>query len=137
MMFVSCITAYRDGISRKLVVKNLMWWGFLDNIIWAIFLISTVFLLKNLGALALAIGYVTAYVLNTLIFVPFYLWKEVVPSNLIISKEVLIIWVILIIQTIFTLLNYSIIIRFLYLITSILILILIFYFRLQYKVVKS
>ena len=35
MMFVSCITSYRDGITRNLVVKNLMWWGFLDNMIWA------------------------------------------------------------------------------------------------------
>ncbi len=122
MMFVSCIISYRDGISRKLVVKNLMWWGFLDNIIWAIFLISSVVLLKNLGALALALAYIIAYVFNTLIFVPFYLWKEVVPKNLLISKEVIIIWAVLSIQTLITLLNYSIIIRGFFLIISIIIL---------------
>ena len=122
MMFVSCITSYRDGITRKLVVKNLMWWGFLDNIIWAIFLISSIILLKKLGALALALAYIIAYVFNTLIFVPFYLWKDVVPKNLIISKEVFIIWTVLIIQTIITLLNYSIFIRGIFLIISIIIL---------------
>lgn len=122
MMFVSCITSYRDGITRKLVVKNLMWWGFLDNIIWAIFLISTVILLKPLGALALASAYIIAYVLNTLIFVPFYLWKEVVPKNLIISKEIFVIWTILALQTITTILNEPIIIRGTLLIISIIIL---------------
>ena len=76
MMFVSCITSYRDGISRKLVVKNLMWWGFLDNIIWAIFFNKSVILLKELGALALALVYIIAYVFNTLIFVHFICGKK-------------------------------------------------------------
>ena len=119
LMFVSCITSYRDGISRKLVVKNLMWWGFLDNIIWAIFLIGSVLLLKDLGALALSLGYLIAYVLNTLIFVPFYLYKEVVPRSLIISKEIFTIWIVLIIQTVLTILNYSILIRSMFLAISI------------------
>lgn len=119
MMFVSCITSYRDGISRKLVVKNLMWWGFLDNIIWAIFLISSVIILKELGALALALAYIIAYISNTLLFIPFYLWKEVVPRKLIISKEVFVIWVVLSFQTIITLLNYSILVRGIFLISSI------------------
>jgi O-antigen/teichoic acid export membrane protein len=127
MMFVSCITSYRDGITRKLVVKNLMWWGFLDNIIWAIFLISTVILLKDLGALALSLGYIVAYVFNTLIFVPFYLWKDVVPKNLILSKEVLIIWVVITLQTVITLLNYSLIFRIILFIISIIILFWVFY----------
>ena len=125
-MFVSCITSYREGISRKLVVKNLMWWGFLDNVIWAFFLIVSVVLLKNWGSFGLALSYVIAYVLNTLIFVPFYLWKKVVPTNLIISKEVFIIWIVLTIQTICTIFNSPILIRTLILLISIGILILSF-----------
>ena len=66
----------REGISRKLVVKNLMWWGFLDNIIMGNIFISSVIFLKNLGALGLALAYIIAYVFKTIIFVPFYLWKE-------------------------------------------------------------
>jgi len=131
MMFVSCITSYRDGITRKLVVKNLMWWGFLDNIIWAIFLISTVILLKPLGALALASAYIIAYVLNTLIFVPFYLWKKVVPKNLIISKEVFLIWAILSLQTIISFYNYPAWIRGIFLIISFGILLTVFYYQVE------
>ena len=85
-----------------------------------------VILLKPLGALALALAYIIAYVLNTLIFVPFYLWKEVVPKNLIISKEVFVIWTILTLQTITTLLNAPIILRGTLLIISIIILYLAF-----------
>lgn len=124
MLFVSCITAYRDGISRKLIVKNLMWWGFLDNILWAIFLVGSVILLKNLGALGLSISYIIAYTLNTVIFVPFYLWKNVVPHDVIISKSIFLIWAVLIFQTIITLLNVLIILRILFFIISIFILIL-------------
>lgn len=118
LLFVSCIIAYREGIARKLIVKNLMWWGFLDNLLWAVILVMTVFLLKNLGALGLAIGYIVAYVLNTLIFVPFYLWKKVVPINLIISKEVIVVWSIITVQTLITVLNFPIYIRSLILVFS-------------------
>ena len=109
-----------------------MWWGFLDNIIWAIFLISTVILLKPLGALALASAYIIAYVLNTLIFVPFYLSKDVVPKNLIVSKEVFAIWAVLIIQTVITLLDYSVWVRGIFLIVSIITLLMTFYSKWNY-----
>ena len=123
MLFVGCITAYREGITRKLVVKNLMWWGFLDNIIWAIILIGSVILLKNLGALGLSLSYIIAYALNTLIFVPFYLWKNVVPRDMIISKEIFLIWIVLIVQTTITISHVSILLRVLSLTASILILV--------------
>jgi O-antigen/teichoic acid export membrane protein len=129
VMFVSCITSYREGISRKLIIKNLMWWGFLDNVIWAVFLIASVLLLKDLGALALALGYVIAYVLNTLIFVPFYLWKNVVPTHLIISKEVFAIWTVLSLQTILTIFNAPFLIRILALTISIVTLFISFHFK--------
>ncbi|SCG86389.1 oligosaccharide flippase family protein [Methanobacterium congolense] len=129
MIFVSCITSYREGISRKLVVKNLMWWGVLDNVLWAFFLIGSVMLLKNLGALGLSLSYIIAYALNTLLFVPFYLWKEVVPRDMIISKEIFLLWAILVVQTILTLLNISNLIKFISLTVSFIVIILIF----QYK----
>ena len=41
MMFVSCIISYKDGIGRKLVAKNLMWWGFLSNLVWGVLSFNT------------------------------------------------------------------------------------------------
>jgi len=127
MMLVSCITSYKEGIGRKLIAKNLMWWGFLSNVIWGVLFIGFVILFKNLGSLGLSLSYFISYTVNTVIFVPFYLSRKVVPANLLISLEVFLIWLVLIIQTIMTLLNVNFWIRFISLIVSIIILTLSFY----------
>ena len=127
MMLVSCILSYKEGIGRKLIAKNLMWWGFLSNMVWGILFIVFIMLFKNLGSLGLALSYFMSYAINTVIFVPFYLSRKVVPKNLLISPEVLLIWVILIIQSIMALLNVNLWIRFISLIVSIIILISSFY----------
>ena len=123
MMLVSCILAYKEGIGRKLIAKNLMWWGFLSNMVWGILFIVFVMIFKNLGSLGLALSYFISYVINTVIFVPFYLSRKVIPTNLLISPEVFLIWIVLIIQTIMTLLNVNLWIRFISFIVSIIILI--------------
>lgn len=127
MMFVSCILSYKEGIGRKLVAKNLMWWGFLSNLVWGILFIISIMIFKNLGSLGLAVSYLISYAVNTIIFVPFYLSRNVVPRDLIMSKEVVIVWIVLIIQTIITIRGISLCIRFISLIISILILLLSFY----------
>ena len=127
MMFVSCILSYKEGIGRKLVAKNLMWWGFLSNFVWGILFIISIMIFKNLGSLGLAVSYLISYAVNTIIFVPFYLSRNVVPRDLIMSKEVVIVWIVLIIQTIITIGGISLCIRFISLIISILILLLSFY----------
>lgn len=111
MMFVSCILSYKEGIGRKLIAKNLMWWGFLSNLVWGVLFLAFIIMLKNLGSLGLALSYAIAYVLNTLIFVPFYLSRKVVPKNLLISFEVSLIWTVLIIQTLIAIFNFSLWIR--------------------------
>lgn len=123
MMFVSCLLAYTQGISRKLVAKNLMWWGVLNNIIWASIFLILVSFLKTYGALGLSISYLISYIIVTITFIPVYLHQKVVPKALLISKEVILVWIILIIQTINTILGTPILIRLLMLIVSIIILI--------------
>ena len=118
--------AYKEGIARKLIAKNLMWWGFLSNLLWEVFFVGSVIYFKNLGSLGLSLSYVISYGVSTIIFVPFYISRKVIPRDLIISKEVLLIWTVLIIQAIITLLEISILIRFVTLLISIGILIFLF-----------
>ncbi|MBP1945458.1 oligosaccharide flippase family protein [Methanobacterium petrolearium] len=127
MMLVSCILAYKEGIARKLIAKNLMWWGFLSNLVWGLIFIVSILLFQNLGALGLAISYIISYSLNTLIFVPFYISRRVVPKNLLISWEVILIWLVLIIQTILALSHVNLWIRSLGLIIAIGIMVFSFY----------
>lgn len=127
MMLVSCILAYKEGIARKLIAKNLMWWGFLSNLVWGTLFILSILILQNLGALGLALSYIISYSINTIIFVPFYISKKVVPKELLISPEIIVIWLVLIIQTSFALLNTNMWIRVVVLIFSIVVLIFSFY----------
>lgn len=127
IMLVSCILSYKEGIGRKLIAKNLMWWGFLSNMLWAILFLGSIIIFKSFGSLGLALSYIISYSVNTLIFVPFYLSKRVVPKNLLISSEVFLIWIVLIMQTILAILNINLWIRFISLLISILILIFSFY----------
>lgn len=126
MMLVSCILAYKEGIARKLIAKNLMWWGFLSNLVWGVLFLISIIIFQNLGALGLSLSYIISYSINTVIFVPFYISRKVVPIDLLISKEVIVIWVILIIQTTTSLINIDIWIRLVNLILSIGILIFVF-----------
>lgn len=127
MMFVSRIISYKDGIGRKLVAKNLMWWGFLSNLVWGVLFLGSLLIFKNLGSLGLAVSYLISYAMDTILFVPFYLSKKVVPKDLIMSKEVLVIWIVLILQVILTSLGISLWIRLISLTISIGILIFAFY----------
>lgn len=127
MMLVSCILSYKDGIGRELVAKNLMWWGFLSNLLWGVLFIGSVVILKDMGSLGLAISYVISYGVNTVIFVPFYISKKVIPKNMILSKEVLLIWTILILQSIITIMMIPLWIRTVIFLISIIILLFSFY----------
>ena len=73
MMLVSCILSYKEGVARKLIAKNLMWWGFMSNIVWGVLFLGSILIFKNLGALGLAVSYIISYSVNTIIFVPFYI----------------------------------------------------------------
>lgn len=127
MMLVSCILAYKEGIGRKLIARNLMWWGFLSNMVWGLLFLGLIIIFKNEGSLGLALSYIISYGINTLIFIPFYLSRKIVPKNLLISAEVVIIWIVLIIQAIMALLSINISIRIISLFISIIILIFSFY----------
>lgn len=111
LMFSSTVIAYKSGIGRKLVVNNLMWWGFLDNIIWGIFFIIFVYFLKEKGSLGLGLSYALAYLINTLIFIPFYLKFRIIPRELILSKNILFIWLSIFIALIFSICRISIFYR--------------------------
>lgn len=111
VILTSCILSYRQGISRNLISNNLMWFGFIDNLVWGMIFLIVVSALRNVGAVGIAIGYVVAYVINTILFIPFYIKKGVVHSTLIISKQVIMMWLALFIQMLGTALTTTIAVR--------------------------
>lgn len=93
MMLVSIILAYKEGIARKLITTNLLWWGIFSNFLWSIIFLVCVYCFRSKGATGLAFSFITSYIINTVIFIPFYIRRKVVSKDLIISKHILIAWV--------------------------------------------
>ncbi|MBN1983699.1 MAG: oligosaccharide flippase family protein [Chitinivibrionales bacterium] len=92
VVFCSSIVIYKQGLSRVLSAHGLMWWGLLSNLVWAAAMITGTKVLIIYGSFGYAIAYATAYVLNTLLFVPLYTRKRLVPKNTIVSREAGFIW---------------------------------------------
>lgn len=108
---IACILAYKEGISRKLISENLIWFGVMSNLVWGGLLIIFTILFKAKGAVGLSIAYALSYVINTVIFIPYYLQKKVVSKELILSKPIVLIWLLILGQLITGLLEVNIIIR--------------------------
>ncbi|HUW56486.1 MAG TPA: oligosaccharide flippase family protein [Planctomycetota bacterium] len=92
----TAIMTYKQGLARAIAAKSLMWWGFLSNAVWAVLLLGAMVVGRHYGSVGMAVAYVLAYGLNTLVFVPFYLRRGVVPKELMWSPYVLMVWLVLI-----------------------------------------
>jgi O-antigen/teichoic acid export membrane protein len=95
VMCFTIITLYRQGLTRTIIVNEMMWWGLLDNITWAAILCLSFYSLHKLGAVGLAASLLIAYVINTIAFVPFYVSKALVPLGTMLSREAYTIWAII------------------------------------------
>jgi len=111
MVFSCIILAYKEGIARNLVSQNMLWWSVLSNLIWALAMVGVQIYLYQFGAIGLAAAYLSAYFITFVIFIPFYIGRGVVPRNLIVSKEVLLIWVLICIQLFLSILEINIFFR--------------------------
>jgi len=111
VMFFSCIMLYKQGLARVLAAKNLMWWGYISNAVWSVVLLGSFLGLVRWGAVGLAIAFTLAYALNTIVFVPLYTRRNLVPRRTIISKEAAIVWVTIAGLCSVTLLGYSLAVR--------------------------
>jgi len=95
-VFCACVVIYKQGLARVLSAHGLMWWGMLSNLVWALILIGSTWLLVSHGAFGYAVAWTVAYVLNTIVFIPLYVRRNLVPKGTIVSWEAGVIWLLLI-----------------------------------------
>jgi len=105
VVFYTCIIMFKEGLARTLAVNNLLWWGFFSNMIWGIILIVSAIFSVRWGAPGLAASFAIAYIVNTIILIPLYYSRKLVPKGTLISFESIIIWSILIILVLLNILN--------------------------------
>ena len=111
VIFYTCIMMFKQGLARTLTVNNLLWWGFFSNTLWGIILISSAIFLVRWGALGLAASFSIAYIVNTLILVPLYYSRKLVPKGTLISFESTLIWTIVIILVFLNIANVALFFR--------------------------
>ncbi|MCK5173874.1 MAG: oligosaccharide flippase family protein [Planctomycetes bacterium] len=111
VMCCTCIIMYKQGLSRVLVANGLMWWAVLSNMMWAAVLLTSFWFLRRFGAIGLAGAFVIAYGLNTICFVPLYVFKKLAPKGTLISTRAIVIWLMIILLTCLSMFRYSLLIR--------------------------
>ena len=99
-----------------------MGWGYISNAVWSVLLLGSFLGLVRWGAVGLAIAFTLAYALNTIVFVPLYTRRGLVPRETIISKEAAIVWVTIAGLCSVTLLGYSLAVRIMCLLFGVLLL---------------
>lgn len=111
IVFYTCIMMFKQGLARTLAANNLLWWGFFSNTLWGVILIGLAIFSVRWGALGLAISFAIAYIANTLILVPLYNSRKLVPKRTLLSPETAIIWGILILLVFMNIVELPIIFR--------------------------
>ena len=96
IMLTTTIILYKQGIARIMIVNSLMWFSFFSNLIWGTILIFSFYFMENKNAETMAYAYFFAYLFNTLIIIPFFIKKKIIPLSLIQSKWAIFIWILLI-----------------------------------------
>lgn len=120
VMCYVCIIMYKQGLARVLAANSLMWWGFLNNAIWALLLLASFSFLKQFGAVGLAGAFTIAYVLNTVCLFPLYIRRKLVPKGTLISLEAAAIWIAVIGLALFSIFEFPMFLRAVGLLVSIL-----------------
>lgn len=97
VVFCTTVMMFKAGLARVLAANSLLWWGLFSNTVWAIILIGCAVFFVQWGAPGLALSFSIAYILNTVILVPLYYFRELVPKGTLLSLESAIIWFILVV----------------------------------------
>jgi len=95
VVFCTSIITFKAGLARVLAANSLLWWGFFSNTFWAVILIVSTVFLVHWGASGLAASLTIAYILNTVILLPLYYSRNLVPKGTLLSLESGLIWLIL------------------------------------------
>ena len=92
----SCIVAgYMDGINRKMVQHEKMWYSFAANAIWALAFIALTYFLRQMGAIGIAYAMVCAYGIMLIVVIAMSIRLKVIDITLIINFKTTVLWLLI------------------------------------------
>ena len=92
VLLFSLLLMFKQGLTRILAVYDLQWFGAFSNLVWGIVLLFSFCFLKIYGAIGLAFSYLIAYTVNTLVTLPVYFYRKIIPQSTILSKYSVAVW---------------------------------------------
>lgn len=112
VMLTTYIMIYKRGMGRSIITLNLMWWGVYENIFWSALLFSCVlFFVDGFGSIGLALSFSIAYLIDLIVIKPIYYKKKLIPKSLICSKEIIMIWISILLAPFFIFYNLDLYLR--------------------------
>ena len=100
LLFVVCAAAvriYTTGPQRVLAARDLMWWGFLTNAVWAVLFVAAMVFGRFHGSIGMSVAYLVSWGVSALVFIPFYIKRRLVSRELLWSPSALYMWLVLIV----------------------------------------
>lgn len=98
--YMCIFVSFRQGINRNLAAKNLMWWGVIINIIWAVVIVSLSNIFIEYSAIGVSLSILLGYIFITVFFLKFDIKNKLIDKELIFSKEILLIWLLILLCSI-------------------------------------
>ena len=97
VVWAAAIRIYTTGPGRVLAARDLMWWGFLTNAVWAVLFVGAMVFARFHGSIGMSVAYLVSWGLSALIFIPFYIRRRLVARELLWSPSVLCMWLVFIV----------------------------------------
>lgn len=92
----SCIVAsYMDGINRKMMQRDKMWYSFAANAIWALSFMALTYLFRNNGASGIAYAMLCSYAIMLIVVIAMSIKLKVIDTKLVINGKTTFAWVLL------------------------------------------
>jgi len=127
VMAYTCIQLYKNGLSRVLIARSIMWLSVLSNSLWAIVMLAVGYWAVQWGAQGLAFSFLVAYSASALPIMLICRRIGLMPRNTLFSLKAVSIWGILCMLIVLAGIPISWILRFLLFVVSVMVVFYAFY----------
>lgn len=93
LMAACCVNAYKSSISRKFITGEMGKISLYSNFSWSFLFILTLPFVVEYGAPGVCFGFLFSQIIHFVLWIPFYISKNIVPRNLITSIDCLAVWI--------------------------------------------
>jgi O-antigen/teichoic acid export membrane protein len=88
----SLLSAFKSGISRKMIVMDLAWYSVMSNVLWGGMFITGALVFREEGAIGIAKAFIGSQFIHFVLGLPYFIYKKILPVELLVTPRILILW---------------------------------------------